>query len=177
MKFVVRTARDPTSLATGVRSAVWLFDKDQPVGHVATMAQLVHEADGGDVVISTLMLVFGVMALVLAAIGIYGVVAYAVAQSTREIGIRMALGAQRTEVLRSVLKQGMLPAAMGGVFGLIASMPLPGLFATMFQVWRVHSGPIFVSVPALLFVVAVAAVLVPAARAVKIDPMEALRHD
>jgi len=105
------------------------------------------------------------------------VVAHAVVQRTREIGIRMALGAQRAQVLRSVLIQSMLFAVIGAVVGLIASMPLPGLFATMFQTWRVHSTPILVLVPVLLLVVALAAVLVPAADAVKVDPMEALRHE
>ncbi len=177
VKFLVRVSGDPNLLITGLRRAIWSVDKDQPIGALATIASRIGEMQGGDVVISTLMLIFGVLALILAGIGIYGVIAYAVAQRTHEIGVRMALGAQRAEVVRSVVIQGMTLAIAGAIIGLIVSAPLPRLFATFFEGWTVQSGPIFTGVAVVVLLVALAAVYIPASRAVRIDPMEALRYE
>jgi putative ABC transport system permease protein len=134
-------------------------------------------SDGGDYVIDTLLGIFGAMALVLAAVGIYGVIAYSVAQRTHEIGIRMALGAQRSDVLRSVIGKGMLLALVSAGVGLLAAAPLPKVFAASLEGFRVHSAAIFVCVPLLLLVVVLVAIYIPARRAASVDPMEALRYE
>jgi len=117
------------------------------------------------------------MALVLAAVGIYGVVAYSVAQRTHEIGIRMALGAQRSDVLRSVIGKGMMLALVSAALGLLAAAPLPKLFAATLQGFRVHGLAIFICVPVLLLLVVLAAIYVPARRATRIHPVVALRYE
>jgi len=177
MQIAVRAAGDANLLAPALRSAVWSVDPDQPIGRVLTIARLIDEQEGGDYVFDTLLGIFGAMALVLAAVGIYGVIAYSVAQRTHEIGIRMALGARRGDVLRRVVGKGMLLALVSGALGLAAAAPLPKLFAATLQGFRVHSLAIFIWVPVLLMVVVLAAIYVPASRAARIDPMEALRYE
>jgi ABC-type antimicrobial peptide transport system permease subunit len=99
------------------------------------------------------------------------------AQRTHEIGIRIALGAHRSDVLRSVIGQGMLLALVSAAVGLLAAAPLPGLFGSILQGYRVHGLAIFVSVPLLLLLVVLAAIYVPASRAARVDPIEALRYE
>jgi len=173
----VRAAGDPNRLARTLRSVIWSVDPDQPIAGVRTIARIIDENEGGDYVADTLFGIFGMMALVLSAIGIYGVISYAVAQRTHEIGIRMALGAHRGDVLRSVVGKGMLLATVSVAVGLAASAPLPNLFAATLQGFRVHSLPIFVYVPLVLFLVVLAAVWIPARRAARVDPMVALRYE
>ena len=177
MYVAVRAAGEASVLAPALRSAVWSVDPDQPIGSVRTIARIINENEGGDFVFDTLLGIFGLMALVLAAVGIYGVVAYAVAQRTHEIGIRMALGAARGEVLRSVIGKGMLMALVSAAVGLLAAAPLPALFAATLQGYHVHSLAIFTCVPLLLMLVVLAAIYVPASRAARVDPMEALRYE
>jgi putative ABC transport system permease protein len=176
-QIAVRAAGDANLLAPALRSAVWSADPDQPIASVRTIARIIDENEGGNYVLETLLAIFGAMALVLAAVGIYGVVAYAVAQRTHEIGIRMALGAQRGDVLRSVIGKGMLLAMVSAALGLVAAAPLPNLFVATLQGFRVHSVGIFVCVPLLLLLVVLAAIYVPASRAARVDPVEALRYE
>jgi predicted permease len=173
----VRAEGDPNRLAGVLRSVIWSVDPEQPIAGVRTIARIIDENEGGDYVADTLFGIFGIMALVLSAIGIYGVVSYAVAQRTHEIGIRMALGAHRADVLRSVIGKGMVLAIVSVAVGLAASAPLPKLFAATLQGFRVHSLPIFVYVPLVLLLVVLAAIYIPARRAARVDPMVALRYE
>jgi putative ABC transport system permease protein len=120
---------------------------------------------------------FAFMALILAAIGIYGLIAYSVGQRTHEIGIRMALGAKSQDVLRMVLGEGMKMAAIGGVLGLAMSLPLPKIFGAIFFDLHVSEPRIYFIVPAVILMVAVLATYVPARRAAQVDPMGALRQE
>jgi putative ABC transport system permease protein len=177
MWVAVRTAHDPNVLARSLRSAIWSVDPDQPIARVLTISRLIDEQQGGDYLMDSLLAIFGAMALLLAAVGIYGVVAYAMAQRTHEIGIRMALGARRRDVLRSVIGKGMLLALVSAAAGLAAAAPLPNLFASMFEGFRVHGLALFFGVPVLLLLVVLIAIYIPASRAARVDPMEALRYE
>ena len=173
----VRAAGDPNSLAPALRRAVWSVDPNQPIASVRTIRRIIDENQGGDYVADTLFGIFGFLALVLSAIGIYGVISYAVAQRTHEIGIRMALGAHRGDVVRSVIGKGMLLALVSSIIGLAAAAPLPKFFVATLQGFRVHSLPIFIGVPIVVLLVVLAAIYIPARRASRVDPMVALRYE
>ena len=175
--FVVRTGADPLAMLPAVRGAVLQAGKDQPVYGVRTMDQIV-SASIADRRFSMLLLgIFAGLALLLAAVGIYGVISYTVAQRTREIGIRMVLGAGQADVLRVVVTQGMLPVLAGLAIGLAASSGLTRLMAGM--LYGVNAGdPLtFIGVALVLAAVALVAILVPARRAITIAPVVALRHE
>jgi len=163
--------------ARALRSAVWSVDPDQPIASVRTISRLIDEQQAGDYVFDALLGIFGAMAMVLAAVGIYGVVAYAVAQRTHEIGIRMALGASRGDVLRSVICKGMLLALGSAAVGVILAAPLPKLLESVLQPFQVHGLGILIGVPPLLLLVVLIAIYIPASRAARVDPMEALRYE
>jgi len=175
--FVVRTEADPLATLPAVRGAVLEAGHDQPVYGVRTMDQIV-SASIADRRFSMLLLgIFAGLALLLAAVGIYGVISYAVAQRTREIGIRMALGAGQADVLKIVVVQGMLPVLAGLAIGLAASFGLTRLMAGM--LYGVNAGdPVtFIGVVFLLAAVALIATLVPARRATRVAPVVALRYE
>jgi putative ABC transport system permease protein len=178
MTLVVRTRPDPATLASAVRSAVWSLDKDQPLGNVTTMTEVIEaRGEAGDRLMGELLGIFAGLALILAAVGAYGIIAYAVTQRTHEIGIRMALGAGKGDVLGLVVGEGMKLAALGLVIGFVAAYPLPRLFASALQGFSVHAAWIFVVVPALVALVGLLASYIPARRATKVDPMVALRYE
>ncbi len=176
MAVVLRSREMPAAISPLLRRAVWSVDKDQPVV-IQTMHDLTAANVGGDKLMVGLMGIFAGLALVLAVVGIYGVIAFSVAQRTREIGIRMALGAQKADVLGLVLRQGGLLAGIGCAIGILLAFPLPRLFSAMFYGFSTQ-GPLVAI--AVAFIVAAASLLacyIPARRAAKVDPMEALRYE
>jgi putative ABC transport system permease protein len=181
MTLVVRAGGDPESLTAAVRREVLAIDRDQPVFDVKTMESRIEQQSAQKRVLTWLLAVTASVALILAAIGIYGVVAYTVAQRTHEIGIRMALGARAGDILRLVLGQGMILVSAGIVLGLAGALGLM-VFLTksmsnfLFSVSGTDPA-VYAGVAALLGAVALLACLVPARRASRVDPMEALRYE
>ena len=174
---VVRAVGDPAVLAGGIRSAVWRVDRDQPVWRVRTMDRVLTEARGGPKLTVWLMTSFAALALVLAAIGVYGVMSYAVARRTQEVGIRMALGARRNQVLVMVLREGMLTTVCALVIGLGVSAVATRLLASQLFGVSAMDPLTFATVPILLALVALAACYLPARRASHVDPIVALRAE
>ena len=173
---VVRTKVDPLSLGTSVRNAVWSIDKDQPVSDIRSMEEIVSTSVARQRFSTLLLGVFAALALILAAVGIYGVMSYSVAQRTREIGIRMALGAQRRDVLTMTVMQGFKLVAIGVGIGLAAALVLTRVMASLLFGVSATDPITFIAISAVLISVAVLASLIPALRATKIDPMVALRY-
>jgi putative ABC transport system permease protein len=176
MYVLARTKGDPTSLAMPIRREVQAIDPDQPVGN-RTLAQQFENSISQPRFYTLLLGLFAGVALVLATIGIYGVMSYMVAQRTHEIGIRMALGAQRRDVLKIVIGQGLKLAVIGVAVGLALSFMATRLLSSL--LYGVSSlDPItFAFIPLLLTAVAVAACFIPARRATRIDPLVALRNE
>jgi putative ABC transport system permease protein len=174
MGLVIRTAGDPAAFATILRHEVQALDKDQPIYKVRTMDEVVANSLGTRRVSMQLFAVFGCAALLLAALGIYGVMAYSVAQRTQEIGIRMALGAQRSDVLGLVVRQGMTLAAIGVVAGLAGAFSLTRVMASLLFNVRPDDPTTYLAISFLLITVAFLACYLPARRAAKLDPMIAL---
>ena len=175
MALVLKTGLDPQTLVSQVRAAVRAIDPEQPLADVRTMDQWVSRSLELRRAPAVLLALFGSVALVLSAIGIYGVLAFSVAQRGREFGIRQALGADRKSILTLVLKQGLLTAGVGIVIGLVGSALASRFMQTMlFGVGR-HDPAIFAGVTLALFAVAAAACYIPARRATRVDPMVALR--
>jgi putative ABC transport system permease protein len=175
--FVVRTKTDPLSLSESFRREVYALDKDQAVAGVTTMDKLVSDALARPRFNTMLLGLFAALALVLSALGVYGVMAYTVSQQTHEIGIRMALGAQGRDVLRMVLSQGLKLILIGVAIGVAASFALTRLMTSLLYGVSNLDPLTFVAVAALLSGVALLACYLPARRATKVDPMEALRYE
>jgi putative ABC transport system permease protein len=174
---VVRTSGDPAALAPTIRSLVWSFDSSLPISETQTMSHVVAEATAGPRFNLLMLATFAGVALVLAAVGIYGVMSYAVSRRTHEIGVRMALGARSSDVLRLIVRQGMTVASIGALAGIAGALALTRAMATLLYGVRPTDPATFVAVPALLAIVALAACYLPARRAAKIDPMVSLRSD
>jgi putative ABC transport system permease protein len=177
INLLTRTDVEPTSLAASVRGQIAALNKDQAVFNVRTMEQIVSQSVAPRRFSMLLLAVFAVVALALAVIGIYGMLSYAVAQRTREIGLRMTLGAQRTDVMRLVIGHGMKLAIAGVVLGLIASFALTRTMKNLLFGVSATDPITFVSITVLLAVVAFVACWIPARRATKVDPILALRYE
>ncbi|HVG29699.1 MAG TPA: ABC transporter permease [Pyrinomonadaceae bacterium] len=177
MTVVVKTANDPVQIVAAVQNELRGIDRDQPVFNVQTMDRVVHESLAPQRVTTVLMGVFALVALALATIGIYAVMSYAVAQRTHEIGVRMALGAQRADILRMIVRQGMVLTFVGLALGLGASLVVTrGMTKILYGVTATDPAT-FVGISLLLAAVAFAANYFPARRATRVDPMVALRHE
>jgi len=174
---VVHTDADPASLAASIRRAVGAADAGLPVYSVRTLDDIVYDRTAQRRLAVLLISIFAGVALLLAAVGIYGVMSYAVAQRTREIGIRMALGAERDHILRMVLRHGTALAVAGVGIGLVAAFGLARLITSLLFQTSAADPPTFSIVPAVLIAVALLACYLPARRATRVDPLVALRYE
>jgi putative ABC transport system permease protein len=177
MTFVVRTSTPPLSLIPAIREALHRMDKDQPIAKIRTMDQLVANSVARSRFMMFLLSAFAGLALVLACIGIYGVMAYSVAQRTREIGIRMALGAQKNDVLGMVIRQGVRLALLGVVIGIAGAIVLTRFLSSLLYGVKTTDPLTFVAVSLLLTAVALPACYIPARRAMRVDPTVALKYE
>jgi predicted permease len=177
MTLLVRTNGDPLDVLPSVRAELKNLNKNLTLYQINTLTTQLSEALSNERMVAVLLTVFGVAALLLAAIGLYGVMSYAVARRTHEIGVRMALGAGKGDIIRLVLWQGMLLLFIGSVAGLAASFALTRLMSSLLYGVSATDPLTFVGITALLSVVALLACYVPARRATRVDPMVALRYE
>jgi putative ABC transport system permease protein len=177
MTFVIRTTLPPATLSNPVTAAIHSIDPEQPISAIEPMDKVLAESIARSRFTMLLLAVFASLAIVLAAVGIYGVISYSVTQRTQEIGLRMALGAERRDVLRLVLNQGIHLVAAGLAVGLLGSFFLTRLIASLLFELSPNDPATFLAVVTLLAAVALAATLIPALRATRVDPMVALRYE
>ena len=175
MELLVRSREEPSALTSSVRGAVYSVDRNQSIAAVATMKELVSNSIATPRMLLLLLGLFSGLAVVLAAVGIYGVIAYSVAQRTREIGIRMALGARRTNVFGMVIGQGVKLAVAGIAIGIPAALGLARLMSSLLYQVSIADAETCSAVATLVLLVALIAAFVPARRATTVEPMEALR--
>ena len=177
MELAVRTSSDPLSLVAALRNQVHELDKDQSVADIRTLDQVVSASLAQPRLNTLLIASFAALALLLAGIGIYGVISYSVALRTREIGIRTALGAERGDVLKLVVKHGITLALTGAAIGVVGGLVLTRLMSSLLYGVQPSDPPTFLVVFLVLFSVALLASYIPARRATKVDPMVALRYE
>jgi predicted permease len=173
---MVRARTDPNSLSTDLRSAIEQADSDLPLDRVMSMTSVIDLQRGGDVLFLRMLGIFALLALLFAAIGIYGLIAYSVGQRTHEIGIRVALGAGTSQVLRMVLLEGLKMTAIGAALGFALSLALPKVFGAMFTGINFVEPGVYFIVPLAIIAVSMLATYIPARRAASVDPTIALRN-
>ena len=164
-------------MADSVRKQVWAVDKDQPIGNVSAMEQLIYEQVSQPRFYLMMLSIFAGVALVLASVGIYGVMSHMVTQRTHEIGVRRAMGAQNRDVMRMVLRQGVGLTAVGAAIGVAGAAGLTRVMGSLLYEVSAVDPVTFVASPVILMAVACAASYVPARRATKVDPQVALRYE
>ena len=177
MTMMLRTSGDANAIAPAVRGVIRALDPQQPIGAVTTMEDLLSVSVARARFSASLLTVFSIVALVMAAVGIYGVMSYTVLQRTHEIGVRMALGAQRSDVLKLVVTKGIMLGVVGVAVGLAASFALTRLITTLLFEVTATDKTTFAVVSIGLFLITLLACYVPARRATKVDPMKALRYE
>jgi len=177
MSLVVRAEGDPVKMIRAVEKQVWAVDKDQPMYKIRTMQQVVGESQSSSRFTLVLLAIFAAVAMGLAAVGIYGVISYTVTQRTREIGIRIALGAARHDVLRLVVGQGTALAMSGVTIGLIGALALTRVIRNLLFGVSATDPLIFAGAALFLAAVALLASYIPARRAMRVDPTVSLRYD
>jgi putative ABC transport system permease protein len=174
---MVRTAGDPAALAGGVTHAVWSVLPDQPISHVLTLSQTISRSVGQPRMRVVLLGLFAGIGLALALLGVYGVVSYTVIRRTREIGIRVALGAQRGNVLRMVILHGFALGALGVAIGTAGGMALSKIIAAQLFELKATDPATYIGAALLMIGIACLACYIPARRAMRVDPMIALRYE
>jgi putative ABC transport system permease protein len=174
---VLRTQGDPMNLVATLRSEIAVLDKDLPLSDIKTLEQVASGAVARTRFTMLLLSAFAGVALLLAAVGIYGVMSYAVTQRTHEIGIRVALGARRRDVISLVARQGLALALVGLGAGLTAALAMTRVMSSLLFGVSATDPVTFAGIAVLLIAVALGACFVPARRATKMDPMVALRHE
>jgi putative ABC transport system permease protein len=172
---VTRTGGNPTAFVHSIRNQVLAIDRDQPVSDVATMEDVLETTLGQRRVTMLLLSSFAAMALLLAAVGIYGAIAHSITQRTQELGIRRALGAQTSDILQLVLGQGLAVAMTGVLIGVSGALALTRLMKNLLFEVSATDPAIFVVIGSLVVLIALTASFIPARRAAQIDPMTALR--
>jgi len=177
LSLIVRTAGSPMPMAAAVKRQVWRVDKDAPVTHLRTMDQIRSNQVAEPRFQTPLLGAFGALGLILAMVGIYGVISYGVTQRTHEIGVRMALGAQPANVLRMVIREGMLLAGAGVAIGIGGALALGRVLQNLLFEIKPTDPTTFAAVAILLLLVALLACYIPARRAMRVDPMIALRYE
>ena len=177
MYLMLRAHTDPALFSDRLRRAVWAEDSNQAVTDVRTMERVIRDSSAGDDLLAELMGAFAASALLIAAIGIYGVLSYLVGQRTHEIGIRMALGARPDEVLLLLIRNGMKLVATGAAIGFLVSLTLPKVIAAGFNDFRFHAAWVIALAPVVIIIVGLLACYIPARRATRVDPMIALRYE
>jgi putative ABC transport system permease protein len=174
---MLRTEGDPRAMAAAVREQIWWVDKNAPIADVKTMDTVVTESVAAPRFRSLLLGAFGALGLLLAMIGIYGVISYTVTQRTREIGVRMALGAQPRDLIHLVLGEGMLLAAIGIGLGAAGALALARILESVLYEIKPRDPATFMAVSLAVAAAAAAACYIPARRAVRVDPMVALKYE
>jgi putative ABC transport system permease protein len=177
MYALIRTSGDPLALVRSAHAEVWAIDPNQPIHSTRTTEGIVAESQANRRFTTLLLGLFAIVAVALAAIGIYGVIAYSTAQRIQEIGIRMALGARRADILTMVLKEGVMIGAVGLTLGIAAALALTRFLSGLLFGVGARDPITFVALPLGLLLVAVLATLIPAARVVRVNPVVALRGE
>jgi predicted permease len=177
LRIAVRSEAEPASVAGAVRAAVWELDRQLALGRVQSMEEVISRSTDARLFSLLIVGAFAALALVLAAMGIYAVLAFSVARRTHEIGVRVALGARGADVVRMVLGQGLRVTAIGMVFGIAGALAMTHFLESLLYEVRPTDSPTFVAVLLLLVSVSLAAAYIPARRAMRVDPMVALRYE
>jgi putative ABC transport system permease protein len=174
---MLRSTVEPKSLAASLRQVIAKIDPELPLLRVMSMDDVIDVQRNGNPLFTKLLGAFAVLALILSAIGIYGLIAYSVGQRTHEIGIRLALGAKASDISRMILRDGLKVAGIGSAIGFALALPLPKLFESLFQGLILSAPGVYPLVVVAMLIVAFCATFGPARRATHVDPTSALRNE